>query len=63
VCKLESIASLELNLTLYLDELSRVFFKKENLKSRDGYWLSTFFSFCIQAVVRRALLQLMEIGF
>lgn len=33
---MECTANLSLNLNLYLDELSRVLFKKENLKTRDG---------------------------
>lgn len=53
--QVKCIANLDLNTTLYLDGLSRVFFKKENLKTRDGYWVTTFYSFCIQATVRRLL--------
>jgi hypothetical protein len=54
-CKVQYFSNLHLNITLYLDELSRVFFKKENLTTRDGYWISTFYSFCIQATVRKFL--------
>jgi hypothetical protein len=54
-CKVQYFSNLHLNITLYLDELSRVFFKKENLTTRDGYWISTFYSFCIQATVRKLL--------
>lgn len=46
------------NLTLYLDELSRVFFKKENLRNKTDWYISTFYSFCIQSFVRKALQQL-----
>jgi hypothetical protein len=51
----ECIANLDLNLNLYLAELSRVLFKKENMKTKEGYWLSAFYSFCIQSTVRKAL--------
>jgi hypothetical protein len=47
-----------MNIKLYLDELSRVFFKKENLRNRGPSWLSIFYSFCIQSLVRTALLQI-----
>lgn len=47
-----------MHLTLYSRELSRVFFKKENLNSRRPWWLSAFYSFCIQSYVRRALIEL-----
>ena len=59
-CKVQCLANLDLHLTLYLDELSRVFFKKENLrdKNKTDWFVSTFYSFCIQAFVRRALQKL-----
>jgi hypothetical protein len=60
-CRVQCISNLELNINLYLDELSRVFFKKENLKTRDGYWVSAFYSFCIQATVRK-ILRKMSVG-
>jgi hypothetical protein len=47
-----------MNISLYLDELSRVFFKKENMRSKTTWWLSAFYSFCIQSFVRKALLDL-----
>jgi hypothetical protein len=49
-----------MNIKLYLDELSRVFFKKENLRNRGPSWLSIFYSFCIQSLVRTALLEIAE---
>ncbi|KAH8668091.1 hypothetical protein BGZ60DRAFT_528428 [Tricladium varicosporioides] len=58
-CKVKYISDFEQNITLYLDELSRVFFRKENLKTRSGYWISAFYSFCIQAIVRKVLLELL----
>jgi hypothetical protein len=51
--------SLESHLNMYLSELSRVFFKKENLRSK-SWWLSAFYSFCIQSMVRRGLMELTD---
>src|SRR6266496_2349823 len=47
-----------MNITLYLDELSRVVFRKENLRNKGASWLSMFYSFCIQSLVRTALLEI-----
>jgi hypothetical protein len=58
VCRFDCITNLSLHLRLYLEELSRVFFNKENMRTKEGWWLSTFYSFCIQAIVRRVLLRL-----
>ncbi|KAH8749699.1 hypothetical protein F5882DRAFT_310679 [Hyaloscypha sp. PMI_1271] len=44
-----------MNITFYLDELARVLFKKENLRSKGPSWLSIFYSFCIQSLVRTSL--------
>jgi hypothetical protein len=54
---MDCISTLDLHLNLYLDELSRVFFKKENLRTRN-WWVSAFLSFCIQSLVRKALIAL-----
>jgi hypothetical protein len=40
-----------------LDELSRVLFLKENLY-RKVWWLSVFYSLCIQGLVRKILMEL-----
>jgi hypothetical protein len=42
-------------LAAYVDELSLVMFKKENLRDR-RWWLSTFYSLCIQSHVRHVLI-------
>jgi hypothetical protein len=57
-CTIDLINTLQKTLSLYLDELSRVFFKKENLIYRKPWWLSAFYSFCIQSYVRENLIQL-----
>jgi hypothetical protein len=40
----------------YLNELSRVVFGKKNMRHKPTSWLSTFYSFCIQSVVRKLLI-------
>ena len=57
-CTTDLVNTLQKTLSLYLDELSRVFFKKENLIDRKPWWLSAFYSFCIQSYVRENLIQL-----
>jgi hypothetical protein len=57
-CTTDLVNTLQKTLSLYLDELSRVFFKKENLKDKKPWWLSAFYSFCIQSYVRKNLIQL-----
>ena len=57
-CKLGCIEAIRVNVALYLQELSRVCFKKENLRNKRSWWLSTFYSFCIQSAVRKALIAL-----
>ena len=57
LCKFDCIANLTSALTLYLDELSRVLFKKENMRDK-SWWLSAFYSLCIQSKVRKCLINL-----
>lgn len=57
ICKVDCIRDLELQVEQYLDELSRVIFLKENMRNR-FWWLSAFYSLCIQGVVRQALVLL-----
>ncbi|KAF4630709.1 hypothetical protein G7Y89_g7426 [Cudoniella acicularis] len=57
-CEVQCISDLESDITLHLDGLSRVFFKKGNLKARNGYRISVFYSFCIRATVRKLLQRL-----
>jgi hypothetical protein len=53
------ITNLESSITLYLEEFSRVFLKKENrVRSKEGWWLSMFHSFCIQSMVKTILMEL-----
>jgi hypothetical protein len=60
ICSINCIANLSLYLNKFLDELSRVFFQKQDMRSK-AWWLPIFYSFCIQAVVRKAL-KILTIG-
>ncbi|KAH6710806.1 hypothetical protein BKA61DRAFT_737715 [Leptodontidium sp. MPI-SDFR-AT-0119] len=57
-CRFECISTVNMHLQLYLNELSRVFFNGDNMRNPHAWWLSTFYSFCIQSVVRKALIDL-----
>jgi hypothetical protein len=58
ICRIDCIRSLDEHLGLYLDELAKVFFKKENLRVKETWWLSTFYSFAIQGLIRKLIQQL-----
>jgi len=58
ICQVDSIKTLNEHLGLYLDALSKVFFKKENMKNKETWWLSTFYSFAIQGIVRELIREL-----
>jgi len=58
-CVIKSIETLETYLKMFLTESSRVFFKKDNLRSRT-WWLSMFYGLCIQSMVRRGLIAILE---
>lgn len=54
-CQVGCIQNLSSRLTAYVDELSSVIFNKENMRDRK-WWLSTYYSLCIQSYVRHALI-------
>ncbi|KAH6667853.1 hypothetical protein B0J14DRAFT_488902 [Halenospora varia] len=58
-CKIECISNLEMHVNLYVDELSRVLFRKDN-KHNKRWWLSVFYSLCIQSYVRRGIVELVK---
>jgi hypothetical protein len=58
ICQIECIKTLDEHLGLYLDALSKVFFKKENMRTKETWWLSTFYSFAIQGLVRKLIREL-----
>lgn len=58
-CGITSIAAVKLSLSLHIKELSRVMFKKENMRN-NSWWLSAFYSFCIASVVRKYLIELAD---
>ncbi|KAH8817192.1 hypothetical protein F5884DRAFT_778718 [Xylogone sp. PMI_703] len=54
-CKINCFSELDINLGAYLDLLIKVLFKK-NSKNRRDWWLSVFYSLCIQSYVRKLLI-------
>jgi hypothetical protein len=58
-CGVPQVASLNASLAQYVDELSLVFFKKENLRGKK-WWISVFYSLVIQSVVRKSLVRLVN---
>ncbi|KAM7195931.1 hypothetical protein V8F20_007296 [Naviculisporaceae sp. PSN 640] len=54
-CEVHCIRELLACVRAYIDELSAVMFNKENMRDR-RWWLSTFYSLCIQSYVRHSLL-------
>jgi hypothetical protein len=60
LCVVECSSNLTLHLKSYLDEFSRVIFRKENLQSDRAWWLSAFYSLCIQDLVRKLLLSIVR---
>lgn len=44
-CRFGCIAKLSVDIKAFLDELSRVFFTKENVRAKESWWLSTFYRF------------------
>ncbi|CAK7272065.1 hypothetical protein SEPCBS57363_004942 [Sporothrix epigloea] len=54
-CSIDCLRELASCIETYIEELSSFMFRKVNLRDR-RWWLSTFYSLCIQAYVRRALL-------
>ena len=55
-CDIACSSDLELHLQIYLDELSRVIFRKENLQSDRNWWLAVYYSLYIQSFVRFTLI-------
>jgi len=54
-CAIDCLRDLSRHIYAYIEELAVMMFKKVNLRDR-RWWLSTFYSLCIQSYVRRALL-------
>lgn len=55
-CAIECISELEFRLQPYVDEFSKVIFRKQNLQNDREWWLSMFYSLCIQSIVRKGLI-------
>lgn len=58
----EAMKNFEKQLKEYINELSRVFFKKKNLRGDKSWWIPTFCSLCIMGVLRKALLEKVHVG-
>lgn len=54
-CKIDCLSRLDAKLKTYLNLLSKVLFKKNSKNCRD-WWLSVFYSLCIQSYVRKSLI-------
>lgn len=54
-CKINCIRKLQFDLKHYVDEMAKAILKKENHRNLK-WWLAAFYSFCIQSVVRKALI-------
>ena len=54
-CQVACLDNLSRTINTYIEDLASVVFKKVNLRDR-RWWLSVFYSLCIQAYVRRTLL-------
>lgn len=54
-CRFKCFADLQNQIDKYAIELSRVFFRKRSLQSDRRWWLSVFYSLCIQTSVRQTL--------
>jgi hypothetical protein len=59
-CTIECISNLTLHLEVYLKNFSRVIFCKEALQGNRAWWLSTFYSLCVQSLVRSCLIAIVE---
>lgn len=58
-CRVDCVRNLQFDMDHYVSELSGAILKKENIRSRK-WWLTAFYSFCIQSFVRKALILLVE---
>ncbi|KAH9906367.1 hypothetical protein F4778DRAFT_769458 [Xylariomycetidae sp. FL2044] len=54
-CEVESIRSLSSNIKFFVDELSRLIFRKENRQHEKKWWLSAFYGLWLQSYVRRTI--------
>ncbi len=57
-CHIKCLSDLEINIDRYLDEVSRVILDRDTTNKDKPWWLSMFYSTCIQSFVRKVLLQL-----
>lgn len=55
-CVVEHMKDLNIQLQQYVNELSRIMFRKENLRGDRSWRLPAFYSLCIQSLVRKGLI-------
>jgi hypothetical protein len=62
LCNVECLSDLSIHLEMYLELLSRLLFRKENIRSNRqwSWWLRTFYSLCIQSLVRKLLVAIVD---
>ncbi|KAI0469196.1 hypothetical protein F4859DRAFT_505513 [Xylaria cf. heliscus] len=54
-CRVESFQKLKSSIKAFIDEFSRVIFRKENRANERKWWLSAFYGLYIQSFVRRTI--------
>lgn len=59
-CRLHSVAKLQQSSSIYMNALHDVMFSKWGLSNHRFWWLSIFYSLCIQSFVRVNLMKLSE---
>ncbi|KAL3417195.1 hypothetical protein PVAG01_11195 [Phlyctema vagabunda] len=57
-CNIKCLHDIHTNIQRYLDEVSRVILESDMTQKRNPWWLSIFYSVCIQSLVRKTLLRL-----
>jgi hypothetical protein len=55
-CRIDCFHSLNISIRTYAEELSQVFLGREKNREDKRWWLATFYSLCIQAHVRYAMM-------
>ncbi|KAF7532131.1 hypothetical protein G7054_g8253 [Neopestalotiopsis clavispora] len=55
-CRIDCFHSLNISIRTYTEELSQVFLGREKNREDKRWWLATFYSLCIQAHVRYAMM-------
>lgn len=59
-CRLHSVAKLQQSTSIYMNALHDIMFSKWGFSNDRSWWLSVFYSLCIQSFVRANLMKLSE---